>query len=166
MGKLNRIALSPKQAGISLMEILVVMILISILIGTVSLNVLNRSTDQMQTAIETLRDRLLALRDQAILQGRLYSVVFSQNGYTILELDSDNHLVELKDDPILHSDNLPKGVDFSEFDFGSNTKSDKPRLMVDGSGVLPAFRLAITDHKQIWLLSYQSDEGMRIVEQN
>lgn len=160
MGKLNS-----RQTGISLLEILVVLILVSVLVGTVSLSVINRSTNRIQTSIESLRRQIQAIKEDAILQGRLYAIVFADNQYTIYALDNDNHLVRLKNDNTLHSGQLPEGVDFGEFRLGNEVVPGKARLIIQPSSPLPSFRLAITDHKHTWWLSNRPQDGLRINEQ-
>jgi type II secretory pathway pseudopilin PulG len=160
MGKINS-----RQAGISLLEILVVLILVSVLVGTVSLSVINRPAHRLQTSVESLRQQIKALKEDAILQSRLYTIVFAENKYTIYALNNDNRLVRLKDDNTLHSGELPEGVDFGEFRLDNEVMPGKARLIIEPSSPLPSFRLAITDHKQTWWLSNRPQDGLRISEQ-
>jgi len=153
------------QAGISLLEILVVLILVSVLVGTVGLSVMSHSANQVRTSIESLRKTVQALKENAILLGRLYTVTFSNDRYTIYVLNKDNQLVKLEGDDTLRSARLPDGAEFSEFWLGNEPVPDKPRLIIEPSSPLPSFRIGITDHKQTWWLSNQPQEGLRIVEQ-
>ena len=160
MGKLRF-----SQAGISLLEILVVLIVVSVLVGTVGLSVMNRSANQVRTSIESLRKKVQALKEDAILLGRLYAITFSNNQYTIYVLNKDNQLVTLQGDDALQSARLPEGAEFSEFWLGNEPVLNKPRLIIEPSTPLPSFRIAITDHKHTWWLSNQPQEGLRIDEQ-
>lgn len=154
-----------RQLGISLLEILVVLILVAVLVGTVSVSVMNRPAERMRTSVESLKKQLLALKEDAILQGRLYTIVFSKNQYTIYVLNNENRLVELKDDNGLHSGQLPEGADFGEFTLDNEVVQGKARLIIEPSSPLPSFRLAITDHKQTWWLSNRPQDGLHIDEQ-
>jgi len=157
--------LKPFQAGISLLEILVVLILVSVLVGTVGLSVKSHSANQVRTSIESLRKTVQALKEDAILLGRLYTITFSNDRYTIYVLNHDNQLVKFQGDDTLHSSRLPDGAQFSQFWLGNEPVQNKPRLIIEPSSPLPSFRIAITDHKQTWWLSNQPQEGLRIVEQ-
>ena len=160
MGKLR----SP-QAGISLLEILVVLVLVSVLVGTVGLSVMNYSTNQVRTSIESLRKKVQALKEDAILLGRLYTITFSNDRYTIYVLNNDNQLVKLQGEDALQSARLPEGAEFSGFWLGNEPVLNKPRLIIEPSTPLPSFRIAITDQKQTWWLSNRPQEGLHIVEQ-
>jgi len=159
MGKLKT-----TQSGISLLEILVVLILVSVLVGTVSLSMNLGSTNRMRTSIDLLKKRIQALKEDATLQGRLYTIVFSRNEYTIYVLNNDNQLVKLNDDNGLRSDHLPEGAGFGELRLGDKLITGQTRLIIEPSSPLPSFRLAITDHKQTWWLSNHPQEGLRVIE--
>lgn len=160
MGKIDS-----RQSGISLLEILVVLILVSVLVGTVGLSVVNRSTDRLQTSVESLRRQIQALREDAILQGRLYTIVFEGNRYTVYALNKDNRLVRLKNDNTRRSGELPEGVNFGEFRLGNEVVPGRARLIIEPSSPLPSFHFAITDHRQTLWLSNRPQDGMRINEQ-
>lgn len=160
MGKLKK-----KQSGISLLEILVVLILVSVLIGTVRLSINAGSGNRLSKSVDDLKNEIQATRENAILQGRLYAVVFSRNNYTIYVLNNDNKLVEAEKDSGLHSGHLPDGSTFGELSFGDTIETGKTRLIIDPSNPLPTFRLAITNHKQTWWLSNRPEEGLRVTEQ-
>ncbi|MGW8247831.1 MAG: pilus assembly FimT family protein [Acidiferrobacterales bacterium] len=157
--------LKKKQAGISILEILVVLIMVSVLVGTVGLSLNLGSDHQVRTSIDSLKQRIEALRENAILQNRLYTIVFSKDRYTIYVLDPDNQLVRLKEDGGLRSDRLPRGADFGEFRLDDKVINGEARLIIEPSTPLPAFRLAITNHKQTWWISNRPQEGLRVVEQ-
>jgi type II secretory pathway pseudopilin PulG len=154
-----------KQTGISLLEILVVLIMVSVLVGTVGLSLNFGTAHRVSKSIDSLKERIEALKENAILQNRLYTIVFSGNHYTIYVLNRDNQLVKLKDEDGIRSDRLPKGADFGEFQLGDKVITGEARLLIEPSLPLPTFHLAITDHKQTWWLSNLPQEGLRVIEQ-
>jgi len=159
MGKLIK-----NQSGISLLEILVVLILVSVLIGTVRLSFNAGPGARLRTSVEELKNQIQAAKENAILQGRLYAFVFSKDHYTIYVLNNDNKLVKTNGDSGLHSGHLPTGAGFSEFNMENTVVTGKTRLLIEPSNPLPTFRIAISDREHTWWLSNNPEEGLRVIE--
>ena len=165
MGKLIPSRSQNRCSGISLLEMLVVLVLVSILLGAVSLNFFTSPSEQVKSAATHLRDQLVVLRDQAILQGKLYSIVFSSSEYEFMTLSADNKLVELENDDFLKSEKLPDGMHFSNLDVYRNKIGDKHALFADSSGILPTFQLGITNESETWWIVHDTEQGFRVVQQ-
>ena len=165
MGKLNSSRSLNRYSGVSLLEMLVVLVLVSILLGAVSLNFFTSSSEQVKSAALHLRDQLMVLRDQAILRGKLYSMVFSSAEYEFMTLDADYKLVELENDDFLKPEKLPEGMHFSNLDAYKNKVGDKHALFADSSGILPTFQLGITNKNETWWIIHDTEQGIRVVQQ-
>lgn len=156
---------SPKNArGVSLLEMLVVLVLVSILLGAVSLNFFTSSSGTVKTAAEHLKDQITVLREQSILQGTLYSVSFTQRDYEFRVLGKENRLIKVVGDDILQSGTLPEGMHFTHLEFGNNKDSDTPGFFADASGLLPPFELAITNDSDTWWITNTHGAGLRVIQ--
>jgi len=151
-----------RQPGFSLLEILVVLIIVSVLVGTVGLNYVRGDTEELDRTVQQLRDQLLNVRDTAILQGRPYSVIFSDNGYSILVLNRENRLVSVKDDTFTQPTDLPPGYKFSNVDIPESSSDDVKGLLFDPTGLLPEFRVSVNNGRHTVALTYAPEKGFQI----
>lgn len=148
--------------GVSLLEMLVVLILVSVLLATVSLNFIGKNANDAETAATRLLERLVALNDEAILQGQLYAVLFNKDGYQFMALNRNNELVPMNDDPLFRKETLPDGVVLSDFRINGAVVDDKAQILFDSTGLLPEFRLTVGNKDHQWNVSHTPSEGIRI----
>lgn len=150
------------QQGFTLLEILVVLIIISVLVGTVGLNYFRGDTEELDRTVQQLRDQLVSIRDTAILQGRPYSVVFSDNKYSILVLNRENRLVRVDNDVFSRPTRLPPGYTFSAIDIPEISSDSIKGLLFDPTGQLPAFTVSVNNGRQTATLAYKPEKGFQI----
>jgi general secretion pathway protein H len=112
-----------RQAGFTLFEILVVVLIIAIISGTavLSIGVLGDDRD-----VEREADRAIALftilRDEAMLQGREFGIEFLARGYRFVEYDVlGDRWADVPLDELLTTRTLPEGMELE--------------LYIDGRGV-------------------------------
>lgn len=103
------------DAGFTLIEILVVVLIIGIMIvgAVLTTNAAGGDRD-----LEKERDRILALtdylREQAALQNREYGMRCYEGGYEFVVYDAASRMwVKLQDDSITQSRKLPEGIEMS-----------------------------------------------------
>jgi len=167
----SRRGLAPLPAatrGFTLIELLVVCVIIGIIVAGAVLSISVLGKDH---ALETERDRLLALldyaRDQASLQTRELGLYCTDDGYRFLAFDPRTNLWrDITDDDALRARPLPDGlsihlaVESHDIVLTSAAKADKlpktdpqnykPHIMIFSNGDLTSFALTLeragTDH--------------------
>lgn len=154
---------STRQRGFSLLELLVVVVILSVITGTVALNYFRSDEQKMADFAVDLRDQLVAVRDTAILQGRPYVVVFKQHEYLVFELSREQKLVPAIDGPIAAHQRLPDGLRFATLTLPHTLGEDTRGILIDSTGMLPAFELNISDSDQSIALTNDTEQGLRIV---
>ena len=154
------------QQAFSLLEILVVLIIVSVLVGTVGLNYIRGDTEELDRTAQQLRDQLLDVRDTAILQGRPYSVLFSDREYSIFVLNRENRLVRASEDAFAQPTQLPSGYTFSSVDVPEFSLNETRGLLFDPTGLLPGFHVSINNGRHTVTLAYTSEKGFRIVPES
>ena len=149
--------------GFSLLEILVVVIILSILVGTIGIKYFRNDAEQLDRTARQLRSQLVAVRDTAILQGRPYSILFSDDTYSILTLNREQRLVAVRDDVFAQSTRLPPGYAFGSIDIPGFSSDSTKGLLIDSTGMLPVFRISINKGQHRVDLAYSPEKGFTIV---
>jgi general secretion pathway protein H len=154
--------------GFTLIELLVVCVIIGMVVAGVVLSISVLGRDH---ALETERDRLLALldytRDAASLQTREFGLYCTEDGYRFLVFDPRTNLWnDIKDDESLRARPMPDGVSIHlvveshDIVLTTAAKADKlpktdpqnykPQVMIFSNGDLTSFALTLeragTDH--------------------
>jgi len=140
-------------AGFTLVELLVVVILISIVVGMATLSV---GLVENQRGMAREMDRLAALvqfvSDEALLQGRDYGLLLRESGYSFLVYNYEKGLWEQQGlDERLRERRLPDGQEFSlllegqqiPLDQAAKTERLAPHVAILSSGELTAFLLEL-----------------------
>lgn len=167
-----------RPSGFTLVELLVVLVLISIVVGMVALSV-SLVDDKRDMAREM--DRLAALvqlvSDEALLQGRDYGLLVEEYGYAFLVYSYEKGQWERQGmDERLRERRLPEGLEFSLVLEGQRVPLDEsargerlaPQVAILSSGELTAFELELhqqfTDRSE-WLQGTASGMLLRNPEQ-
>lgn len=151
------------NAGFTLLEVLVVVLIIGIILSFAVLKVHDRS--RAETA-EQETERLAALlklsSEEAVLQARELALQLTAGGYEFLVLDKDEWKT-LKDDDLLRPRRLPADIALTATIEGetatpqSGRDRQQPRIYLLSSGEMTAFTLDLRDTKSHYRLSGAPD---------
>jgi general secretion pathway protein H len=132
-----------RQAGFSLIEIMVIVFIVGILISVASLSIGVAGGDR---ALKTEADRFTALAtvalDEATLQGREFGIELMTAGYRFVEYDGQTgHWAEVPGDDTLRLRQLPDEVEFELYLEGKRiVLEDDPATFEDEDDNSPSLR--------------------------
>lgn len=177
-----------RQAGFSLIEILVVVVIVAIVssIALLSMGLLGDDRD-LQTEARRFAALIEVAQDEAMMQGREFGLEVMATAYRFVEYDPlSNQWAELYGDDILRQRQLPEGAEFDLFIEGQRVllepdpagleESDKmadsalvetfePHIFLFSSGDVSPFELHILQaaRDQTVVIRHRPAEGFEIV---
>jgi general secretion pathway protein H len=141
-------ALQP-VAGFTLIEIMVVLLIVAITIGMVGVNLQRGDNHRVQEEADRIVILLQAAREEAILQGQVFAVQFSNDGYRFLRLNTKGKLELIESDDVLSPRSLPDGVTLS-FTLDGAAADTEAGLILDPSGSFIPFVLTLHAGEATW----------------
>lgn len=141
---------APKSvSGFTLIEIAVVLLIITITIAMVGINLQRGDNNRVQEEADRIVILLQAARDEAILQGQVFAVQFTQEGYRFLRLNHKGKLELIENDDVLSPRTLPDGVSLS-FTVDGAVADSEAGLILDPSGSFIPFVLTLRAGESTW----------------
>ncbi len=140
---------SKPVAGFTLIEIMVVLLIVAITIGMVGVNLQRGDNNRVQEEADRIVILLQAAREEAILQGQVFAVQFSEDGYRFLRLNNKGNLELIEQDDLLMPRSLPDGVTLS-FTMDGATAESEAGLVIDPSGSFMPFVLTLHAGEATW----------------
>jgi len=137
------------MSGFTLIEIMVVLLIIAITIGMVGVNLQRGDNNRVQEEADRIVILLQAAREEAILQGQVFAVQFSQDGYRFLRLNNKGKLEQIEKDDVLSPRSLPDGVTLS-FTLDGAAADTEAGLILDPSGSFIPFVLTLRAGEAEW----------------
>ncbi|MHB8256091.1 MAG: GspH/FimT family pseudopilin [Acidiferrobacterales bacterium] len=157
--------LRPRGQGFTLIELLVVMLLIVIVIGTVGLGLGGSESRAVQQEAARLALLVRTARQESILEGEVYAVAFSSDGYQFMVLDNRKGRFEaVSSDEVLRPRRLPAGMSISSITINGADAGNRPELILLPTGELPAFDIVLTRGSISWRVEGTADGRIRAVE--
>lgn len=148
------------EAGFTLIEVLVVVLIIGVMIGVAGVNLARGPEDRAREESEHLAMLLRAAREEAILQGRVYAFAADAGGYRFLRLETDGRLKPLADD-VLRPHELPAGVAMAALSIDGADGAARDGLVFVPSGELPQFRFVLAGGRVRWSVVGAPDGSIR-----
>ncbi|HJW81696.1 MAG TPA: type II secretion system minor pseudopilin GspH [Acidiferrobacterales bacterium] len=137
------------RTGFTLIEIMVVLLIIAITIGMVGINLQRGDNNRAQEEADRIVILLQAAREEAILQGQVFAVQFSTDGYRFLRLNNKGKLEQIEKDDVLSPRSLPDGVTLS-FTMDGAAADTEAGLVLDPSGSFIPFVLTLRAGEARW----------------
>lgn len=139
-----------RTPGFTLIEVLVVLVIVTIVIGVVAANLLPSAGDRGREEGERLVRMLQTARQEALLNGRIYAFSASERGYGFLRLEANGRLRPVEDDELLRERRLPAGVRIVALRIEGAGDAAKDGVLLSPTGEMPAFVLVLEDEAARW----------------
>ena len=150
-----------KQRGFTLIEIVVVVVIISIVIGMTTISIGDPQAKRIKQSSTRVATLLQLAKEQAIFNSQDYALSVWESGYAFYTL-SETGWNLIADDRIFRTRDLPEGLEF--FLYLDDLKvileredKKKPQIFITSDGEISPFKLEITDHRD-WLYQITFDE--------
>jgi len=151
--------------GFTLIELLVVMLLLVIVLGMVGLSIGGGESRAVQEEADRMALLLQSARQESILQGKVFAVVFTTTGYEFLILDSGKRKFEpLKGDDMLRARRLPPAISIRSVVVDGAPQGSEPRLILLPTGELPAFSVVLAQGGNSWRVDGTPDGEIKSVQ--
>jgi len=134
---------SGQDAGFTLIEVLVVLVVIGILVGLVTFSL----TGQEERAVRQETERLALLagaaHQEAILQGKVLALALQTGGYEFQVLGTEGEFQPLGGDDVLRPRALPPGMKIESAVSDGAPLGEGGRIVFQPSGEVPLFVISV-----------------------
>jgi len=134
----QRILASDDRAGMTLVEMLVVLAIVGISAGMVTLALGGRNDAEAQTEANRFADRLRLAADEALIVGRPVTLTMNPNGYGFETGSTSPAEWALRHE-------LPRGVRLS---------AEASELLIDPDGAAPPAIVTVRDRDRTWTITF------------
>lgn len=135
--------------GFTLIELVIVLLIITITIGLIGINLYSGDNDRVRDEADRIVLLLQVAREEAILQGQVYGVQFTREGYRFQRLNAKGRLENIESDDVLLPRTLPDGVTLS-FEVDGAPANDEAGLLLDPTGNFIPFVLTLRAGQSAW----------------
>ena len=136
------------MSGFTLIEIMVVLLIVAITIGMVGVNLQRGDNNRAQDEANRIVILLQAAREEAILQGQVFAVQFTKDGYRFLRFNKGKLELIEKDD-VFSPRTLEEGVMLT-FTIDGAAADTEAGLVLDPSGSFTPFVLTLRVGEAAW----------------
>jgi len=150
-----------KARGFTLIELLVVVAIIVIMVGLAGAQLMRGPGDVVRDESEHLALILRAVREEAILQGRVFAFGAGRESYRILRLERNGRLKLAGSDELFRPQRLPPGVLIEGLQIEGAGDAAQDGVVFLPSGELPAFRIVLKSGAARWSVVGATDGTIR-----
>lgn len=148
--------------GFTLIEILVVVLILSAVLGMVTLRLTRDDRDLVRDEADRLVLLLQAAREEAILQGGLFAFEMTKEGYRFLRPGEKGKLTPVGDGPLApHKFQQPRMEVRLEIE--GQPPSERQGMVLDPGGALPGFSVQFLLNDSRWWVLGGQDGKIRSV---
>jgi general secretion pathway protein H len=142
-----------RDCGFTLIELIVILLILTIVVGLVGLNLTRDASDQLKDEAQRLALVLQAAEEEAILNGRVFVLTVARDGYQVLTPNDKGKLDKISDDALYQPYRLPDGMAISAASVdGIPAEQGRADILIDPSGLLPAFTVDFRAGEVRWRL--------------
>lgn len=141
-----------KNKGFTLIEIMVVVALISIIMGSVVLSVGDGGQlDRIEIETKRMSALIKLLGEEAILKNKEFAVVVTETEYDFQELDKNDKWQALAGDTVFHKRKMTANskiemvLEEFDVDFGAQKETEDVKIFLLSSGEMSPFEIKIQD---------------------
>lgn len=139
-----------RHRGFTLIEIAVVVLIITIVLGIVGVNLIPDRDAALRDEAKRLALLLQSAQQESILQDKIIVVAIDRQGYHFLVLDDASELTPLSHDDAFYPRKLPQDITISSVDIDGAPVLEKPRLIMLPTGELPDFSVIFSRGETRW----------------
>lgn len=144
--------------GFTLIELVVVMLILTIILGMVGVRLTHDESDLIRDEARRLALVLQNAQEQAILEGRPYAFALTDDGYLFLRLGDDGKLVPVQADAVLAPRRLPRSMTLyphKPADDDARRRADL--ILFDPAGEFQAFTMVFEVGGLVWYVRGSAD---------
>ena len=150
-----------KARGFTLIELLVVVAIIVIMVGLAGAQLMRGPGDVVRDESEHLALLLRAVREEAILQGRVFAFGAGRDSYRFLRLERNGRLKVTSGDELFRPQRMPAGIVIEAFKVEGAGDAAQDGVVFLPSGELPAFRIVLKGGGVRWSVVGAPDGTIR-----
>ena len=147
--------------GFTLIELLVVVAIIVVIVGLAGIQLVRGPGDLVREESEHLALLLRALREEAILQGRVFAFGAGRESYRFLRLERNGRLKLASGDELLRPQRMPAGIVIEALKIEGAGEAAQDGVVFLPSGELPAFRIVLKSGGARWSVVGTPDGTIR-----
>ncbi|MFQ5935691.1 MAG: GspH/FimT family pseudopilin [Acidiferrobacterales bacterium] len=151
-----------RTQGFTLIELVVVLLLLTVLVGMVGLNLGGGDSDDLRDEAERLALLLHTAQQEAILEGQVLALALAPRGYHFMRLSEAGTLRTIARDALLRPRELPAGVTISVVEVDGKKEERKEGIIVlQPSGELVDFTITLRKGNAQWQVKGSLVDGIR-----
>jgi general secretion pathway protein H len=165
-----RVALARRiggYAGFTLLELVVVVLLLSIIVGLVTVNLSSDDSAELRDEAQRLALLLNTAQQDAILEGQVLALALEPGGYHFMRLTDAGTLQPITGDELLRARELPPDIKISAVEVAGKaiTETEKPSgIVLQPSGELDEFTITLQKGSTRWYVKGSLADGIRSAE--